>query len=247
MAFHTIDLPAIAIDVECAPISHTQAAVRIAILHHDGISVFDWSLDSVVAIPTEVTLIDWKRLDMNFDLSTASQLSFVTPVCMVVLGQEYGRSNLQVVSIGKDNIEQEILEISRSFEGIVEEPYLSSKLTLLALDDHNSSIVPETQNCELVSKLGIELDIFPAQSSRTESTICRLNEGPGQEYADKIITLVENGSLFADRELLVRNCTSFAVSSAHLLFTTTQHLLKVVHLGTREQSKKIPLLRTLYN
>ena len=40
-------------------------------------------------------------------------------------------------------------------------------------------------------------------------------------------------STFQER-LQVRNCTSFLVTPAHLIFTTTQHFLKFVHLHTGE-------------
>jgi hypothetical protein len=42
--------------------------------------------------------------------------------------------------------------------------------------------------------------------------------------------LTKSGVLFANERILVRNCTSFVVTPAHLIFTTTQHLLKFVHL-----------------
>ena len=40
----------------------------------------------------------------------------------------------------------------------------------------------------------------------------------------------KNGHLYADSRLLVKNCTSFVVCPAHLIFTTTTHLLKFVHI-----------------
>jgi elongator complex protein 1 len=42
--------------------------------------------------------------------------------------------------------------------------------------------------------------------------------------------LTKSGVLYANERTLVRNCTSFVVTPAHLIFTTTQHLLKFVHL-----------------
>lgn len=48
------------------------------------------------------------------------------------------------------------------------------------------------------------------------------------------VSLSSKGELFAGRRLLARSCTSFLVTDAHLLFTTSQHLLKFVHL-TAEQ------------
>lgn len=42
--------------------------------------------------------------------------------------------------------------------------------------------------------------------------------------------LTKSGVLLANERVLVRNCTSFVLTPAHLIFTTTQHLLKFVHL-----------------
>lgn len=44
--------------------------------------------------------------------------------------------------------------------------------------------------------------------------------------------LTKSGVLYANERVLVRNCTSFTVTPVHLIFTTTQHLLKFVHLTT---------------
>jgi len=42
--------------------------------------------------------------------------------------------------------------------------------------------------------------------------------------------LSANGHLYANSRLLVKNCTSFLLTPAHLIFTTTTHLLKFVHI-----------------
>ena len=39
-----------------------------------------------------------------------------------------------------------------------------------------------------------------------------------------------NGQLYANNRLLVKNATSFLVTPSHLIFTTTTHLLKFVHI-----------------
>lgn len=60
-----------------------------------------------------------------------------------------------------------------------------------------------------------------------------------------------NGSLYADQRLLSKNCTSFLVTPAHLIFTTGQHLLKFVHMAsvegkyTRTVYSRISLLTSL--
>ena len=54
------------------------------------------------------------------------------------------------------------------------------------------------------------------------------------------IGLTQAGELFADSRLLAKNCTSFLVTQAHLIFTTTQHLLKFVHLARAEELEVPP-------
>jgi elongator complex protein 1 len=41
--------------------------------------------------------------------------------------------------------------------------------------------------------------------------------------------LSRNGHLYANARLLVKNCTSFLVTPDHVIFTTTNHLLKFIH------------------
>ncbi|KAI1418114.1 IkappaB kinase complex, IKAP component [Hypoxylon sp. FL1857] len=44
------------------------------------------------------------------------------------------------------------------------------------------------------------------------------------------IGLSRNGHLYANSRLLLKNCTSFLVTPAHLIVTTTNHLIKFIHL-----------------
>ncbi|KAI1616612.1 elongator complex protein 1 [Exophiala viscosa] len=46
------------------------------------------------------------------------------------------------------------------------------------------------------------------------------------------VSLTPQGHLYVDERELVRECTSYIVTSDHLIFTTAQHLLKFVHLTT---------------
>lgn len=45
-----------------------------------------------------------------------------------------------------------------------------------------------------------------------------------------VIGMTRNGHLYADAKLLAKNCTSFVVTDDHLVFTTTNHFVKFVHL-----------------
>lgn len=44
------------------------------------------------------------------------------------------------------------------------------------------------------------------------------------------VGLSRNGHLYANSRLLMKNCTSFLVTPAHLIVTTTNHMVKFIHL-----------------
>jgi elongator complex protein 1 len=48
------------------------------------------------------------------------------------------------------------------------------------------------------------------------------------------VTLSRTGALYANQRLLTKNCTSFIATPNHIIFTTTQHLLKFVHITNVE-------------
>ncbi|EEY19158.1 elongator complex protein [Verticillium alfalfae VaMs.102] len=49
------------------------------------------------------------------------------------------------------------------------------------------------------------------------------------------IGMTRNGHLFADTHLLAKNCTSFVVTDAHIIFTTNNHFVKFVHLVSPDE------------
>jgi elongator complex protein 1 len=46
-----------------------------------------------------------------------------------------------------------------------------------------------------------------------------------------VFGLSSKGSFYAADQLIASNCTSFVATTAHLIFTTSNHLLKFVHLS----------------
>ncbi|KAL8697130.1 MAG: hypothetical protein Q9201_007294 [Fulgogasparrea decipioides] len=52
--------------------------------------------------------------------------------------------------------------------------------------------------------------------------------------------LTENGFLLANGRVLTRGCTSYLVTPSHLIFTTSQHLLKFVHLVAKSEDLEVP-------
>ncbi|KAF2740606.1 elongator complex protein-like protein 1, partial [Polyplosphaeria fusca] len=86
------------------------------------------------------------------------------------------------------------------------------------------------------------VDDLPLQTSLIQTLPAFVQEAKVVEMDGKIACfgLTKGGILQANDRILVRNCTSFAVTPAHLIFTTTQHLLKFIHLTSIEELEVPP-------
>lgn len=126
------------------------------------------------------------------------------------------------------------------FQGLVGQVTNAQPDTCLLLKGA-SVISPNTWDCH-IDCFGVvqTLGLLPNSSPRVEVVGIRnvppqLNR-PFSQNEDQLtgnlvmFGLSENGILFANDRVLARNCTSFLVTTAHLIFTTGQHLLKFVHL-----------------
>lgn len=92
------------------------------------------------------------------------------------------------------------------------------------------------------------LTVFPKQTSdvkimdiHSESIDQRLRIPVEMGNETIAFGLTPNGSLFANKRRLAKDCTSFVVTPAHLIYTTTQHFLKLVHMTTVEGQSFSPL------
>ena len=61
-----------------------------------------------------------------------------------------------------------------------------------------------------------------------------------------MFTLSRSGALYANKRLLTKSVTSFLLTSAHLIYTTAQHLLKFVHITKVDGIAKYPNPAKLY-
>ncbi|KND92822.1 Elongator complex protein 1 [Tolypocladium ophioglossoides CBS 100239] len=52
--------------------------------------------------------------------------------------------------------------------------------------------------------------------------------------------LSRNGHIYANSKLLAKNCTSFVVTPSHLIFTTSNHFVKYVHLAPDVEALEVP-------
>lgn len=95
--------------------------------------------------------------------------------------------------------------------------------------------------------------LWAQADGKTVATVGKLvgHQLPGDEPSTEIVRLGSGGSvckismsrrgeLYANTRFLARGCTSFLVTDQHLIFTTSSHFLKVVHLRTEVGQLEIP-------
>ncbi len=211
----------------------------IAVLHHDGCSLFDWPLVSMLEKPPTPRWTMSPQTNskipglMYLQVAFTGKLTRERPILM--LSNDVEASMLY--AIGMDGIQLgEIFSRGTAIEGIVTNEHCPlSQTYLLTEDDANSGreeLDKDITKFNQCSNMELAIARFPI--ARTDSVHCG---GTMHESSDglslargTIFSLSENGSLFANETRMVRNCTSFLTTPTHLIFTTSQNLLKLVHM-----------------
>ncbi len=239
MALHEIALEHNAVDVAVSGCIRDEGsnAVRIAVLHREGHSLYTWPLDtkaqnapwlsSTQDVSQKTMVSEMMNLQITcsregsvFYLSNDSKTSLIWPL-------EYdGHGPISVPQRDK------------RIEGIVS-PGSHSARTIYLIPDQNESVRIEEMD-DFTKSDEMDLSLFWSSNSAVEATSWQseahvptndLSNGVSTPAAkDIIFSLSESGTLFANERRLVRSCTSFLVTPVHLIFTTSQHLLKFVHL-----------------
>lgn len=213
MALHEIEVLSNAIDV-----AFNVDASLIAVLHQKGISIFEWkSVASSSPPPTLTGRVTFEKPE--FSTLAYQQISFAGTNEVLVLQKDETGASINRYGFNDDTGRMEALgstpnptsaisTLSSFFKDGVAHPFVQGRngdLYSLAFGDHSLS------HCN-----------FPTYLPWVEIS------GGGDEIA---FGMSSHGHLYANSRLLVKNCTSFLVTSAHLIFTTTTHLLKFVHIA----------------
>ena len=228
MAFSEVELQANAIDVAIS-----RSATLVAVLHHQSISLYKCDFAAKrKALPEFVK-------SFTVSTTTSRQIAFLGDNQIALLSTEANSEADVIYSIDIGN-------------ETVSDPYdaASKVASIFSRADHGRICFETLEgNC-------FEIDSFDAPTLTLQTQLlarlpvsCPTVEVWSDAEQTIVFAFSGNGTLFAfskdpdsstSRERLqVRNCTSFLVTPAHLIFTTTQHLLKFVHLHTGEL--EIPL------
>ena len=118
----------------------------------------------------------------------------------------------------------------------------------LVLDTRHDSLWA-TDPSENTTILLSDLELIKLSGSQSNSSIFSMPELCSDQANGSInghipeyhkVSFTSRGSLFVDDKVLVREVTSYILTSAHLMFTTSSHLLKFVHLTDSPSTMQVP-------
>ena len=247
MAQHEIEINSNIIDVAITIHSKPRPKAVIGVLHHRGYSQFEWSLLSMVQKPPICMFTnDFWSTDTDTITNKVNlylQISF-SGNASLLFSKNMDNSSFTVTGEDGGHMGQLTLH-EKDIEGMIRNSLISKSRTYVVVDHNgtrNSEELEERiQGFDSFGVAGIELALSPFSIQRVDIVVCGFEiEHAVSGFAngiatpstkDIIFSLAENGSLFANERRLARNCTSFITTPAHLIFTTSQHLLKFVHLA----------------
>ncbi|KAJ5569907.1 uncharacterized protein N7459_009337 [Penicillium hispanicum] len=223
MAHNELPLDSNAIDV-----AFSKSGTRIAVLMKNSFSIFLWSLKNR---PVAVPILESSYPLEDAPASRPRQIAFANENEVYVLKDngpntsQVERTTLEtrVTSVVYQATDSE--QLSSIFPGVGHQALWLSHAPQPSLPVLYSSI-------DHIA--GDEVDVVPWTETPNVDT-CWARAVSISDDERILITMARTGTFFANKRVLARNCTSFLVTSAHLLFTTSQHLLKFVHLNRVEE------------
>ncbi|KAL1960232.1 hypothetical protein VTO42DRAFT_8775 [Malbranchea cinnamomea] len=212
----------IVLDFNAIDVAFSKSSSRIAVLTSNGVSVHSWDLRTVDSL----NLKQENFFPFSRSSERARQICFLGETDVYVLKQrDFASGDIERIDLvtGKSvsvfqsndtghlaamfsNLEQNVLWLSQRFRQRKELSY-----SILAYEGTGAPSVTPWVEC-------------PAQDT-CWALATQLYNG---EHI--LFSLSRSGALYANKRLLTKSCTSFMLTAAHVIFTTTQHLLKFVHL-----------------
>lgn len=212
MALHEFQVQSNAIDV-----AFNADASLIAVLHQHGISIFEWKSVSASSPPVLTGRVSFENTESPAIFH--QHISFAGKDEVFVMQRSQSSSIIKRYGFNEDTGRMEELAatanpshpastLSSFFQDGTVHPFVQGRkgdLHSLTFGEHTLS------HCN-----------FPMYLPWVEIV----------SFGDDNIAfgMSSSGHLYANSRLLVKNCTSFLVTPAHLIFTTTTHLLKFVHI-----------------
>ncbi|KAJ3558194.1 hypothetical protein NPX13_g9761 [Xylaria arbuscula] len=212
MAMFELSISSSVVDVAFSP-----ANTFMAILHQTGVDLYEWRTREGRSLCPR--LIGTTKFAQEHPAEPLLPLQISVTETFYVHCLCSGAEGPLIFSQGFDRSSGEFLSASSMYAGSI---FGFSRLTQAISED----VVAQ----DLLGRLhNVASQVDELYSTRHNSQL------PWNELIDLAgnvisIGLSRNGHLYANTRLLLKNCTSFLVTPAHLIVTTTNHLLKFIHL-----------------
>lgn len=211
MAMFELPISSAVVDVAFSPANNFMA-----VLHQTGINVYEWKTNQQRSLSPR--LLGTTKLAKEHSRGRLLPLQISVTETYSLHALCFGE-DLSILSLAFDPSTGEFTPASTRHAGSI---FGFSRMTQAVSED----VVTQDAFGRLhnVANQGDELFSVRHNSQLPWSEVIDL---AGDIIA---IGLSRNGHLYANTRLLLKNCTSFLVTPAHLIITTTNHLLKFIHL-----------------
>ena len=245
IALHELTLESNIIDVAVLTGKNHSKSTLIAVLDHNNLTIYDWNVESKPNHPPEFyAFIAIATFAAGYPDRTLALL----PRQLLLLDNErisILMSGIQECHIHVLDLQSKVLSLNKSVGVPFAQGILSNSSTtdgslyLHGIDGqlvqykepvHDSGGAME-YTVQVKVKLPTKIRQVVIMDVQDPARRTGSEEINGHTTNTIAFGLALDGSLFAGSHCLTRDCTSFVVTSAHLIFTTTQHLLKFVHIG----------------
>jgi elongator complex protein 1 len=237
MAMQTIEVKS---NIVHAAVFAEDTDTTIVALEHNRVSAYKWNLKTR---PTEdPALVASKDIQALLADEVVQQAVLLSPKQILILSSDISNSTICLFEIETSNIEtlvshkkpfiESIITCSIGFRSVPFLGYLSGRLVAdLAISEHNSRTIEVEFDLTGSLLRTQELQVINLQD---DTQVQRITTSSIDRKKTVIFRLSPTGFLQANSRCLAKDCTSFVVAPAHLIFTTSQHFLKLVHLTTAD-------------
>ncbi|KAH6605033.1 hypothetical protein Trco_006740 [Trichoderma cornu-damae] len=199
-----------------------------AVLHQKGVDVYELPLkkDGRCASPAEMLRLPFDTPNMP-EHHIPLRICWVSDSSLRCMGYQDDLGHLQlVVSTGQGNSAELSMLDSNQIMGA----------TATREDDSAVESYGQDQSGRLYRLSASGDAILPIQFTAQLPWF----EVSKHEHVDVAFGLSRAGHIFANSRLLAKNCTSFVVTPSHLIFTTSNHFVKFVHLTADVEDLEVP-------
>ncbi|KAL8334655.1 hypothetical protein RB598_009083 [Gaeumannomyces tritici] len=198
-------------------VAFTPDNSHMAVLHHHGVDIYEWQTKAGRSLAPIKAASATIRSDAETEDISLLQVAFSSPQEFYVLGSKQGSPSIYTYALASGAAKLLATQDAVLISSILGSANVSS-----------GSIYAQDRTGKLLEVSDEGQKSLPSRFVTHLPWAEIPKQGDGESLA---IGLSRRGHLYVNTRQLAKNCTSFLVTDDHLIFTTTNHLLKLVHLA----------------